>query len=476
MRLQAIASAALLLPGLAIAQVTISGSALRVTTDPGSQFDPAISGTVVVYTDLRNINADVYFTDLTTGVETRVTSGTADEQLNDISGSTIVYTQFGTGTGGGDVLSYAIGGSPGTVAADPVSAQKNPGISGSVVAWEDTRDGNHEIYARNLAGGSAVRLTNSPQTDMDPAVSGARVAYVRRDSTAGTCHIFVTDVVTLATRQVTSGAGCHGSPDISGHRVVYHGNRDGNQDVFVYDLAANSETRIGLTGVQRNANVSGDFVAFEDVASANSDIRLYHVPTATLTTAVGTASNEFLNDIDGNRVAYTSDAAGHLDIWVYEFTSTTQGGDTDDGRGKVTLCHVPPGNPNAAHTISVGAPAVAAHLAHGDTVGPCAGGGSAAIRLGSYTDIGVGVLSPTGSNLTVQTEVRYPVAAPDERGTDPFAAGSTDRGEGSLDRSSPGYGCSSAGRASGGWLALALLALVPFLPGWQAARARIRRR
>ena len=38
----------------------------------------------------------------------------------------------------------------------------------------------------------------------------------------------------------------------------------------------------------------------------------------------------------------------------------------------VTLCHAPPGNPDAAHTISVGAPAVPAHLAHGDTEGACA--------------------------------------------------------------------------------------------------------
>lgn len=38
---------------------------------------------------------------------------------------------------------------------------------------------------------------------------------------------------------------------------------------------------------------------------------------------------------------------------------------------KVTICHRPPGNPDNAHTISVGAPAVPAHLAHGDTLGPC---------------------------------------------------------------------------------------------------------
>ena len=43
---------------------------------------------------------------------------------------------------------------------------------------------------------------------------------------------------------------------------------------------------------------------------------------------------------------------------------------------KVTICHIPPGNPDNAHTLSVGAPAVAAHLAHGDTLGPCDGGGN----------------------------------------------------------------------------------------------------
>lgn len=37
-----------------------------------------------------------------------------------------------------------------------------------------------------------------------------------------------------------------------------------------------------------------------------------------------------------------------------------------------TICHIPPGNPNAAHTIQVGSEnAVEAHLAHGDTEGPC---------------------------------------------------------------------------------------------------------
>jgi hypothetical protein len=39
--------------------------------------------------------------------------------------------------------------------------------------------------------------------------------------------------------------------------------------------------------------------------------------------------------------------------------------------GKVTICHIPPGNPNAAHHITISRSAVKAHLGHGDTVDSC---------------------------------------------------------------------------------------------------------
>jgi hypothetical protein len=48
-------------------------------------------------------------------------------------------------------------------------------------------------------------------------------------------------------------------------------------------------------------------------------------------------------------------------------------GDDDDppASGKMTICHIPPGNPAKRHTITIGASAWPAHRAHGDTIGPC---------------------------------------------------------------------------------------------------------
>jgi hypothetical protein len=43
-----------------------------------------------------------------------------------------------------------------------------------------------------------------------------------------------------------------------------------------------------------------------------------------------------------------------------------------DGQYGFTICHIPPGNPDNQHTITVGSiAAVNAHLRHGDHLGPC---------------------------------------------------------------------------------------------------------
>lgn len=54
--------------------------------------------------------------------------------------------------------------------------------------------------------------------------------------------------------------------------------------------------------------------------------------------------------------------------------------DDDDGdappptTGKMKICHVPPGNPGNAHTLTIDASAWPAHQRHGDTQGACPGG------------------------------------------------------------------------------------------------------
>ncbi len=98
--------------------------------------------------------------------------------------------------------------------------------------------------------------------------------------------------------------------------------------------------------------------------------------------------------------------------------TTEEGGDGDEG---VTLCHIPPGNPANAHTITVGEPAVRAHLRHGDTLGSCDGSSE------PTPDAGTPPTEPTPDAGTPPTE------PPPDAGTPPTEpppdAGTTDPGQ-----------------------------------------------
>lgn len=66
--------------------------------------------------------------------------------------------------------------------------------------------------------------------------------------------------------------------------------------------------------------------------------------------------------------AVDDEGFGEVDSAVKKGSGGSGGGGPAD---KVVICHIPPGNPANAHTIVVGAAAVPAHLAHGDTLGEC---------------------------------------------------------------------------------------------------------
>ena len=73
---------------------------------------------------------------------------------------------------------------------------------------------------------------------------------------------------------------------------------------------------------------------------------------------------------DEYTIVVTASSPGAVDVTIT--VNCTPVEDEEDDDGKVTICHFPPGNPDNAKTITVGAPAVDAHVRnHGDTIGAC---------------------------------------------------------------------------------------------------------
>ena len=68
-----------------------------------------------------------------------------------------------------------------------------------------------------------------------------------------------------------------------------------------------------------------------------------------------------------------------------------------NNKEKVVICHIPPDNPDNAHTIEVAMPALPAHLAHGDYSGQCGD------EDNSNLDTTVPLISNVNSNVSTNT-------------------------------------------------------------------------
>ena len=304
----------------------LTGTETRITADPGDQYDPSISGNLVVFTDERGSDTDVYDYDISKGQELPVVVAPNNQELTDVSGNRIVYTDYRTA----DIIVYQVdtGQSINLTEADKAAVGHpfnavDPSIDGNLVAWEDTRDGNMEIYARDMLTNEERRVTNFPEVDEKPAVGNGVIVW-QHCQIGGVCSVYAYDWATSVTRQIQSNPGCnfwHVGTD--GGRVVYDsncGNAPDDSDLYLFDLATGAERHLALPGAQTDAHISGDFVSFDDLSSGLYHVKLWHTPTNTvfdLPFPAGTG--QYLSNIDGNRIVYTDDRHGDLDVYMYTF-------------------------------------------------------------------------------------------------------------------------------------------------------------
>lgn len=296
------------------AVITLS-SPIQLTTDSATQLDPAISGDIVVYTDLRNGNEEVYYYDLSSGTETRITTSSANQRLNDVSGSRIVYTDY-TSPGARINLYDVTSGLTGSISS---GTGQNPRIDEDIVVFERGPSTNLDVIAIDLSSGQETPLAGTTAQEQAPVVSGRRVAYEWHAFLGAPGQIVVFDLDTHAEIILGDPDFDDRRPDIDGDLLVWDlVTATGDLDIAIHDFSTGTTQVLAMVGNQRAAHVSGRVVVFDDDSSGTADVLLYHVDSGqTITVATGSGV-EFLNDISRGRIVYTSNASGNFDIWLVE--------------------------------------------------------------------------------------------------------------------------------------------------------------
>lgn len=155
--------------------------------------------------------------------------------------------------------------------------------------------------------------------------------------------------------------------------------------VLSYDGTIFSVLDVKITGIDHQAGagieIQGTIDRISDTPTEDwagtLEVNKNQIGVRTAQTSIreGNRAREFADLRVGNQVhvrgVFEEDANGVLWVFAHEIKLQEEEEDDDTSDDKVTLCHIPPGNPDNRKTKTVSADAVAAHLAHGDHLGAC---------------------------------------------------------------------------------------------------------
>ena len=175
---------------------------LRITNDPGSDTDPAISpdGRDIVFTSNRTGNNDIFIVGIAGGIPVNLTNNPATDGW----------------------------------------ARWSP--DGEHIVFHTNRDGNFELYMMNRDGSNPTRLTNYPGVDQYPDWSpdGREIAF-RRD-----IDIYALDVTSGQVRRLTNAPPLNQMPawSPSGQQLAFMSMRDNYISVYLMNADGSGQRNL----------------------------------------------------------------------------------------------------------------------------------------------------------------------------------------------------------------------------------------
>ncbi len=319
--LTALACTAALVAG----EPALFGPTIEAVRAVGNQFNPKISGDLIVYAEASVTDFDVRAHNIATGV-TYVISDTPDrEWLADVDAGRIVYfletsprnIMYADSPTATPIVLVA-----GTNEAEPF----DPAISGDYVVYQWLADSAFvSIRALQLSTGLIKEFGGQSGSSRLPEVGGGILTY---QNTSSVLEVRMVDLDSCvwtdpscdpAASELTLGPGER--PRTDGSTVVYERETSNDRDVVIYDVATGLEQVLRLAGAQSQPDVDGDFITFDTKLGFNADVVVLHLPTG-VSARVGGGTAENVNALDGSRVAYVTESpvtGTKADIYIYDF-------------------------------------------------------------------------------------------------------------------------------------------------------------
>ncbi|MFC1624616.1 putative Ig domain-containing protein, partial [Candidatus Omnitrophota bacterium] len=190
------------------------------------------------------------------------------------------------------------------------------------------------IYsAANLPSGA----TFSPATQVfswQPTVSDKGIyttTFTVSDSEYSVDHDITFTTVVLEETQITNNSYYQGSQAIHQEKIVWHDNRNGNYDIYMYDLSASEETQItNDSSNQVNPAIYEDKIVWNDYRNGNYDIYMYDLFTSQEIQITSDPSTQHTIAIYDDKIVWQDERNGNYDIYMHDLSTSQETQITSD--------------------------------------------------------------------------------------------------------------------------------------------------
>jgi hypothetical protein len=320
------------------------GTLVAVNTSTGSQTDPHVSGDLAAYENQDLVNGStIHYFDFATGIDAMVPAGAPgdSDHLSDVGSNRIVFSRTRARDGQTAAMLFdAASGVLQELDPQPIMQRFETVIGGQTVAYEDFADpaANGDVYAYDLATGTATNLSQSSAVDENPAVAPSGNVVVWESCVGADCDILESvrsgGVWGAPTPVAATPSAYDRSPDTDGTTVVY-ADSDPQPSTYAHinlrPVAGGSADVLELPGSQWNPSISRGVVTFESSSTlfGIADVYVYVLATHTVYRVTDTPTvNERLSDVTvlpsgAVRVVWASyDPSNCCDFDVYARTFT----------------------------------------------------------------------------------------------------------------------------------------------------------
>ncbi len=205
-------------------------------------------------------------------------------------------------------------------------------IDGDYVVWEDRRDaGGSDIYAHNLATGAETVVADLDTDASAPAVSGSIVVWQdsRNSFPSHNRDVFGFDMLTETEFEICTEATDQRNPVISGDTVVWWDSREAaGWSIYSYDLTTGVESFVHTPPAidVQPLDIDGDVIVWEDQRNGvlEADIYGYDLASGTEFLICGADGAQRMPVISGNLVAWMDKRSGSWDIYAYDIATGTE--------------------------------------------------------------------------------------------------------------------------------------------------------